>query len=576
MQEWQFQFIGVGKPMTIPVTYSTATSPIFGALYAYKGKLEQFLLKYFRKNGLVMRIADVLPGMLATLVVYLLAKWWLAYSMILPEQSYFEPVLFWELLSELSLVPALLFAGLAAALLYHFQDRLLVGWQDLDDGRRLRLFVTLCAALLAWPFAGYSYNYFYDQAHFIDRLLLVALCLAVYWKPIFVIPFMMQLTLIIGQFNYPLGIGLSRSIDDLPYHILIAFSAVLLCRSWSRRPLITRFLFLSCCLMIANYWWPGFGKLKLNWLTHGHLYYLPVAAYTHGWLAFLAPESIIQFSQTMALLDWPGRLAVFFLECGAILFLWRRGLAKVFILGWIAMHLGIFLICGYLFWQWILLEAVLFFLLFKPSAGSGEHAGSAIFSLEYFLMSILLIAALPRWYQPAKLAWYDTRLSYQFQFEAIADDGRRYSLSPEFFAPYDDLFAFGRFSYLCRQPQLVSAYGATNNRATAERLQTARTPEAIRAFEATLPPETPHREYGRRFEKFVSNFVGNFNRRADRTSGVDFIPAAPTRFWTFNHGETPAPGVQLRQVIVRRISALYTGTTYEIVDNFKIRDIEIR
>jgi len=68
-------------------------------------------------------------------------------------------------------VPYLLVAGIIGALF--FFKRLWVSWQQFENGTLLRNLIVFLGFLLAWRNAFYPYNYFLDQAHIVDRAVLL-------------------------------------------------------------------------------------------------------------------------------------------------------------------------------------------------------------------------------------------------------------------------------------------------------------------------------------------------------------------------------------------------------------------
>ena len=67
------------------------------------------------------------------------------------------------------------------------------------DRRRILLFTG------AWAFSAYDYNFYFDQTHYVDRLLLIAFAMLVLVHPGFVLPFLLEAIAIAYQFHHPLG-----------------------------------------------------------------------------------------------------------------------------------------------------------------------------------------------------------------------------------------------------------------------------------------------------------------------------------------------------------------------------------
>ncbi|HFA47623.1 MAG TPA: hypothetical protein ENJ95_01240, partial [Bacteroidetes bacterium] len=54
-------------------------------------------------------------------------------------------------------------------------------WEVFNHGKSVRFLVVLATVILAWVFSTYDFNLYFNQGHYIDRLLLLGLVLLVYW-----------------------------------------------------------------------------------------------------------------------------------------------------------------------------------------------------------------------------------------------------------------------------------------------------------------------------------------------------------------------------------------------------------
>jgi hypothetical protein len=504
------------------------------------------------------------------LAIYLAIHTWFRHAAELPETSYRKYFIFFEIINHLGFPEILVILFIIFIAGMFNRKTIWKSWPDFDRSDKLRWFITIVAGVLAWSFSTYDMNYYYNEEHVFDRVLLVLLAAMIYWKPGFIFPFLLLLQAVINQFNYPLGVGYSRPMDHFLMGILTIFSAAYILNGLARSRRITDFLFLTCCLLAAQYWWPGLGKIKLNWVTHGHIYFLPLAAYAHGWLAFLEPETIIRFAKIESWLDWPMLIATAILEWGALFFLWRRSLAKCFMIAWICFHLAILANTGYFFWKWMIVEAALLILFFRRKT---PHI-DAIFRREYFVCSILLIGGVILWFKPAALAWYDTRLSYTYRFIAVGESGATYELSPAFFQPYNDVFAFSDFGYLTPRAQLVGPYGATASRATTEALLQTKTPEKIFQLEAQKQPKTVNPRQLERFDNFFKRYIRNLNHRMKHNLRFNWLQPPPV-FITFSRGRVFNREEPLKKIIVNQVTTLFNDRQLLEIRNTTIREIDI-
>jgi hypothetical protein len=478
---------------------------------------------------------------------------------------------------------ALLFtAGLmiVLSLLIAF-PRLRQGWSQFENGALLRALVGVLAAMMAWTGSAYAYNFWYDEPHLVDRAALLLLAGLVWWRPAFTLPLAAAFWAIIWQFNYPsLGFQTLEAAFRPAVNLVTLFSAALLIRAPCGGRRMDGFLFLALCLVAANFWVPGYGKLRMGWVTHGHAYFLLPDAYTHGWLAFLAPETVASMTRMLASLDWPSRIFVLIIECGALFLFVSARVARIFLLLFTLLLGVFFLTLGYLFWQWMVIQTALWIVVF----GSGERGAvwrQYLFTRSRFAVSLVVIWASSHWFQPARLAWFDTPVANMLRYEAIGSSRAAYDLPPSFFAPYESHIAMARFvAALTPAPVLTDSYGVTGDRAIAEALLRARTPDDVTRLEASaivgeLGVDT---EYARRFDEFIRRAVEVSNRHlaeGGRGSEPLSLVRPPLFLWTFQRGTPYRHEEPIASVRVYRTSSFFDGHTYSVFRRELLREISL-
>ncbi len=518
------------------------------------------------------------------LIFYTILDRLMAFAGRLPQASYEQPVISIELSKRLLslLFQPFLFFGLVLILilgiflsiryswLKESYPRFWHGWSIFDSSTKLRWFIILVALILAWSFATYNYNYFFNQGHYLDRILLVGLVSLIYWKPVFVFPFTLLIISIIGQFDYPLG-GYSWADPDLLIRLLILFMAMFLLYVLTGYCKTADFLFLVCCLVASHYWIPGLAKLKLNWLTDDHLYFNLPNSYANGWLAFCEPTAIASFTQTLSWFDGLLKLATILLECGLLFCFWRRTVLRFFLIGWIFFHLGIFVITGICFWKWMALDAILFLLFFRK----GQVNHNSIFTPAHFRISLVLILSSNLWLNPIALAWYDAPITYTYRFVAIGESGQSYTLSPRFFAPYDYQFTIGGFHYLSSQPTLNITSGATRDRNLIPTLIQAKSLNQIEAIEAQKGKSRFYSKKANQFDNFIQEFVGHGNERRYQGTRFTFLQPPPL-LWTFSRGKAFRGQERIAKIIINQVLSRYDDGKYQEIRTNKVRSIEIR
>lgn len=461
-------------------------------------------------------------------------------------------------------------APLLLLLAIGFRRPVWIRWNDLEHGACLRGFVLLAAGILAWTYATYNTNLYLGRLHGSDRLLLVLLAALIWWRPLFVLPFVLLVIPMIRQFSVPLG-NFSIVAPYLFVRILMLFTATWLLMLISGRRSAIDFVVCVLALIASNYWVCGLGKLRLGWITYGHFHYLAPAAHANGWLGFLEPETFNSAVRTLMLFDWPMGLMTLVFECGALILLVRRRVAIVVLGGWVLFHIGVFAVSGICFWKWLILDATL--LVFFLSADRARLF--PVFGGKRFVVSVVLIAGSPFWYKPVALAWYDSRVSYSYRMEATGASGATYQLAPRFFAPHDYQFTFTGFGYLDPAPTLGVVAGALADRKTGEALIAAATTEEIFAIERERGRTRFDEMRAAAFDSFVARFVGNVNEHGMAGHWYDWLRAPPLLCSSGREPAYPDGGERIRKVTVVQVMSDWDGERYSEIRKRVVREIEI-
>ena len=499
--------------------------------------------------------------------LFLLLEWGIMQTAQLEQDHYYQPLIIIELAKNL--VGPQLFIFLPILVIMIGYKSLWKGWSSFESTSSIRWFITLVAVIMAWSFSTYDYNLYFNQGHYLDRVLLLVLVPCIYWRPFFVFPFILQLISVIWQFNYPLG-GYSVAEQFLLVRILILFLAVLVLKPLSGSRKINDFIFISLTLLASSYWWPGVGKIRLNWIAHGHLYLLMFATYAKGWLAFLDPTIIETLGKVFSWLDWPMRLGTLLLEFGALFALWRRASLIFFLAGWPLFHLGVFAMSGIFFWKWVLLDALILTLFLRNK----RFRALPIFTRGHFVLSIILIGGCPLWFKPVNLSWYDSGLSYADRTHVIGVSGKEYTLSPHFFAPYDYKFTVGGFNFFSREPRLSITWGSTRDPVVATALRKASSPEEFLAIESKFGKIRYRPETIDKLDKFLIRFFTNLNARGSKKTWLSPI-RSPAQLWTFPRGNAFTNQEKIAKLVIYQITAIFDGTRYIEIRKQLIHELDI-
>ena len=458
--------------------------------------------------------------------------------------SYEADWLLWEVIKESIQQPHwLLLFLIPFGLTYR---KLTSPWSELDYGRQWRLLAAIMVSVVAWPMATYDMNYFYGQAHNLDRLVVALLPVAVFYRPVFVMPAVVLLNMMLKQFDYPLGNFLWAETNLIVKALSLSAAAIFL-RQFTGRKQFNNMLFLLICLIAAQYVNGGLFKLRINWITFPHINHLIVGGHSVGWSRFLPANTAGQFSEWVSWANLPLMGLTLVLEAGALFVLWRRNVTKLFLIGWPLLHSGIFVYSGFLFWKWIVVELTIFVFLFT----SRKLADFDFYKTPYFILSIILLLSCRLWANPPNLTWFDTPLAYGYQFEVIGESGRNYQLHPYALSFYSDSFILGVFDRLTTEPQLTNAFAVTSDRWMADELLTMEDLADIRALEADFEPYLTDPEFVAAFDHFLITYLSNWNEAVASQPLLSVVPY-PRHLWSSPYmepyeGQERAVGLKLYQ-----------------------------
>ncbi len=483
--------------------------------------------------------------------------------------NYQEPFIYFTFLKHIFTSWYLLLVITLAFSLFMFRKNLFCSWTDFPKGKLIRFLVIIASGTLTWVFATYNYNLYYDQGHYFDRLLLFIFLLSIYWRPIFVLPFLTILLPIIWQFTVLQGF--SFAIPFLPIRLLTLFSTFFLVYLVVRKLPTADFVFLTGCLIATHYWVSGFAKLTPSWILYDQLNSLVPATYANGWLGFLDSQTISLITQKLSYLNIPLKTLTLMFEFGSMFFFLNRHSVKFFLCGWVFFHLGIFFVTGIFFWVWILLDGAFLYLFLKKDGISTLP----IFNLKYLIVSMILIISGSLWSKPVVLAWFDVPVNYTYRFEAETEGGKTYKLPPKFFAPFDYQFTLGSFAYLDNKPLISTVWGASSDPSIGKRIMKLNSDKLLFSFEEQNGKVHFDEKSKEAFNLFIKQYIHNWNKRFSNQTYLSYIEA-PRFLWTF---PTSASFEQSKEPIKRikviQVMSFYNHGKYSEIRETMINEISI-
>ena len=424
----------------------------------------------------------------------------------LPEAAYFSPSILGAMCLNWRSALAVVAVGV-----FVYQGWSRLRWADLDPGIALRCFMGIVAGTLAWTFSVYDYNLYYDQGHYLERVLLVALWAGSLWRPVLIVPFAALVCGVVHQFDHPIACTWTdkRVLFDL-LSLFVAFLGVRLWKAPTWRAIsANNFLYLAIILQAANYFVPGMGKLLLGWPFVERLDNLFIASYLNGWFGFLTTEQALGWGKVIA--DWNPFLvwSSLALELGALFCLWNRRGCILILVSCIGLHGMICLTTGILFWKWIILDVVLIGVL----AIRNRELTETLFTPSRRWLSIALIVAAPLYFDSHWLAWYDTELNEIYHLEAVTSSGRTYHIPRTLLTPYEVYFAQNKFHFLSDEKFINGRYGTTVSWEATRRLDGRPTAAIAEAVREELGHVEHHERKMAAFDRFIQTYFQNVNRR---------------------------------------------------------------
>lgn len=521
---------------------------------------DNYILKHFNPN--IQDWIRLMANVFLVTVIYFIVYQTLYRGCTLPFKSYYNTFIYYEFLKLIVSLPLVLI--LILFFIGYFNKKLFIEWKEFKGHRPIRFFLVVVAFTLTWYFSTYSTNFYFNQFHLPDRILLVLFCIGVYWKPIFITLYLPLLLCIIGQFeSVPFFSFASPPFLLIKLLILFVVFFLLKLTTNSFNPLL--FIFMVGCIIATHYVTPGLRKFNIYWAFKNQMHFLIPSAYANGWLSFFSVKTIEKLTDLSSWFNIPLRLFAILVECGMILFFSHLKWARFLIIAAIIMHFGIFGYTGIFFWMWII---VLFASLYIFNTKT--YRVQKIFTRKHAVISVFLITSGQYWCGAKSLTWLDAPLSYTYKIYGETTDGRRYQMGPKFFSLYDFQMTSGMFKFWQNQPRLPIIWGATDLKTSAY-FSKERTQNEVLEYERKEGKLHVNEQYKKKYEDFLVQFVSHWNdRKHDQT--LTYYFKAPPFYWT-----TPPSSICLVEQDIEKIIIVESTTFYSKKEGFKeIRKQELK
>jgi hypothetical protein len=337
-------------------------------------------------------------------------------------------------------------------------------WNRIDSSAGLRWPILVAAMALAWAFAGYGYNYYYGQTHLWDRLLIVALMFGILRSPFLIPLFLFEVLVSRAQFDHPLIAKISIG-DELPLRVLaIVFGcalwnglldglAILRSRGWAKplaewKPVaewlapsripMHALVFSILCLIGFYYSFAGLSKMMLganplDWLRDGHMENLFMSSHLNGWLSFLSEARALEMAEAIRVLHLPISIMTLIFELGMVFILVRQRGTLLILAAISAMHFGIVISSGIIFWKWLTLDLALLVWLWLRRE---DQEIGRMYSKSNALLSLVVIGGLVVLFHANQFSWWNTKWTMLYEVEVLDEEGEVYRVNHADFSPY--------------------------------------------------------------------------------------------------------------------------------------------
>ena len=493
------------------------------------------------------------------------------------ESAYESPFLFLQIGNSSPWLHSIVLLGIGAlclSLLHStVRKRLFFSWSIAGNKLPIRWLIVMAAFPLAWRLVTHDHNYYWNHSYGIDRLLIAFLFTILIFRPIAVAPLLLVSLPLLFQFQYPL-LGATWSTASLSVRIQIFFLTYLLIRITANHRLKDeRILVLGILTIIAFHYWPsGWLKLKSGWLIHNQIHVLLSATTAAGWLNSIGQEQIDRFVRAAAKFDFLLRFGALIIELSPLFILWGRRKTPMLILPLlIALHLGVVLMTGIFFWEWIVIEASLMTAFLW---GRNKSVPWPTLRPAAKLASSLLIVSSIWWYRAPSLFWFDAAASYSYEFQAIDNHGSIHQLPQNFFEPISYEIRVQNIAYMAdNTPLLGITFGATN-RETSDSLQRTKSVADLLELERKMGSLETNEQMKTRFRTFVNRFATNYNQHPEHKHtwrGIS-APYCILEDWGKDTGNLP---INISRVDIYQRFTFFDGTKTHVARRKRIAEIEI-
>lgn len=453
----------------------------------------------------------------SAVLIFLIANYRDTFFIKLSSGSFTKSVYIIDLLSKIPLFFLSVFGLLVLNYLPFKWNRFnrIWAWEKFDESGKLRILVMVLVFIMGWTYSTYEYNFYFDQAHYVERLLLILLIIGSWFSPLLVGPMIVIAYAVSTQMSHPSIVAYSYADKYVLFEILLLFALYAYIRPLTGTK-YSPFIFVSLCIVGAFYYYPGEKKIAIStetisWVMDNDLHNLFLSSYINGWLSFLPISTALQITHIIQAINVPLQVITVIIEvAGLFIVLFKRRFAMLVLLGAVCLHTGIFFTSGIFFWKWITLDLALFWFLWRSR---DDIAIQQIFQPLYGILAIFIIGY-ANLFGAIRLGWWDGPVNNYFDFEVVDIQGNVFEFPRYYMQPYDLSFTQSRLNYLVDDNLLANTYGTLHNSQMYSRLREEGY-ESIPDIKATLGRSKFHQVDIERITAFIEPYFENYNKHLD-------------------------------------------------------------
>lgn len=401
-------------------------------------------------------------------------------------------------------------------------------WEKLIDKNfiSIKYFILFILSIYAWGVITLDYNLYFNQAYHLDRIILLILFILSFRFPLALVYFTILSLIFFNQVSYP---NLECDFPKVYVYIkpllevLILFIVFMFVKKIYKKLSILAFFIVVLCFHASNYFIPGLGKVLLSeqyidWIWVNDLGNILIAKYSQGWLA-----TLIDIDTMQIIVSWvsyftvPMQVFAFLIQTIVLFIFINKRFSVILFISFELLHLGIFMASGIFFWRWMLLNFAIVYVIQNLDT---EHI-KKVFNYKIMLFTMPFIMLGYGFFHSYWLAWYDTPLNNFHKVYAITDDGEKYEVDINLFAPYDRAFYRNTLNSFIDIP-LKSRWDTTNQNIMREltTLSLQDTNSSLKKDIFTFEQKYGQNEFNldeqEKTIKFIKIFFKNFNTYKDK------------------------------------------------------------